>query len=118
MSRYTAIRPRISEKAYAQSQDGTYVFIVPSSANKLMVAQAVTEQFNVHVLSVNIVNQKGKSVRFYRSTARKFEDGARSDMKKAYVRLAKGEQIPIFAAEEEAKEAPKETKKASKKGEK
>ena len=119
MSKLTAIRPRISEKAYAQSQNGTYVCIVPSTVNKLQVAQAVTEQFDVHVVSVNIVNQKGKAVRFYRSAAGKFENGNRSDMKKAYVRLAKGEQIPIFAAaEEEVKEAPKETKKASKKGEK
>ena len=31
-------------------------------------------------------------------------------MKKAYVRLAKGESIPIFAAEEQTVEAPKDAK--------
>jgi len=108
MSKFTAIRPRVSEKAYAMSQTGVYVFIVPSNVNKLQIAQAVTEQFDVHVVSVNTTNQKGKAVRFYR--AGKFENGTRSDMKKAYVRLAKGESIPIFAAEEQTVEAPKDAK--------
>lgn len=108
MSKFTAIRPRVSEKAYAMSQTGVYVFIVPSSVNKLQIAEAVTSQFDVHVTAVNTSNQKGKAVRFYR--AGKFENGTRSDMKKAYVRLAKGESIPIFAAEEQETQAPKDAK--------
>ncbi|NBU33647.1 50S ribosomal protein L23 [bacterium] len=116
MSKFTTIRPRVSEKAYAMSQTGVYVFIVPSNVNKLQIAEAVTVQFNVHVVSVNTINQKGKAVRFYR--AGKFEDGTRSDMKKAYVRLVKGESIPIFAAAEEDKETKVVAKKASKKAEK
>lgn len=125
MSKFTAIRPRVSEKAYAMSQTGVYVFIVPSNVNKLQIAEAVTSQFDVHVIAVNTANQKGKAVRFYR--AGKFENGTRSDMKKAYVRLAKGESIPIFAAEEQETQAPKDakvtkapkaTKKATKKEEK
>lgn len=125
MSKFTAIRPRVSEKAYAMSQTGVYVFIVPSNVNKLQIAEAVTSQFDVHVIAVNTSNQKGKAVRFYR--AGKFENGTRSDMKKAYVRLAKGESIPIFAAEEQETQAPKDakvtkapkaTKKATKKEEK
>jgi len=125
MSKFTAIRPRVSEKAYAMSQTGVYVFIVPSNVNKLQIAEAVTAQFDVHVVSVNTINQKGKAVRFYR--AGKFENGTRSDMKKAYVRLANGESIPIFAADEQETQAPKDAKatkapkadkKASKKAEK
>lgn len=108
MSKFTAIRPRVSEKAYAMSQTGVYVFIVPSTVNKLQIADAVTAQFDVHVTAVNTTNQKGKAVRFYR--AGKFENGTRSDMKKAYVTLAKGESIPIFAADEQEVEAPKEAK--------
>ncbi len=113
MSKTTAIRPRISEKAYAQSQSGTYVFIVPTDVNKVQVAEAVAAQFDVTVVSVNTVTQKGKSVRFYR--AGKFDNGSRSDMKKAYVRLAEGQSIPVFAAEEaEEAPAPKKAKKGDK----
>ena len=117
MSTFTLIRPRVSEKAYASSQTGVYVFTVPVACNKQQVAEAVAAQYGVKVVDVNIVNQKGKAVRFYR--AEKFENGTRSDMKKAYVRLAAGESIPIFAAEEqEAKEAEKAAKKSAKKGDK
>lgn len=117
MNNTILVRPRVSEKAYATSQNGVYVFMVPSDVNKYQVAEAVAVQYGVKVTGVNIVNQKGKAVRFYR--AGKFENGSRSDMKKAYVRLATGEAIPIFAAEEqEAKEAEKTAKKVAKKGDK
>lgn len=119
MSKLILLKPRVSEKAYATAQNGVYVFVVPSDANKHEVAKAVASQYNVEVVSVNMVNQKGKAVRFYR--AGKFENGTRSDMKKAYVRLSEGQNIPIFAAEEqpaeEVKEEPK-AKKAAKKGDK
>ena len=115
MSKLLLVRPRVSEKAYAMSQGGVYVFVVPSNANKHQVAEAVAAQFDVTVESVNIVVQKGKAVRFYR--AGKFENGTRSDMKKAYVRLSEGQSIPIFAAEEqEAAKEEKAAKKATKKG--
>ena len=99
MSKLTFIRPRVSEKAYATAQKGVYIFLTPTSANKHQIADAVKEQFEVDVVSVNVVVQKGKAVRFYR--AGKFENGSRSDMKKAYVRIAEGQSIPIFTADEQ-----------------
>jgi ribosomal protein L23 len=43
MSKTLLIRPRISEKAYGQSQaKNTYVFEVPTDANRNQVAEAVT----------------------------------------------------------------------------
>lgn len=114
MSKFILVRPRISEKAYATAQNGVYVFIVPANANKHQVAEAVKEQFSVDVVSVNIVVQKGKAVRFYR--AGKFENGTRSDMKKAYVRLKDGQSIPIFAAEEQEAAKEEKPKKTAKKG--
>ena len=110
MSKFTAIRPRVSEKAYAMSQTGVYVFVVPSTVNKHQIAEAVTAQFDVVVEAVNTINQKGKAVRFYR--AGKFENGTRADMKKAYVRLSKGQTIPIFAADDQeaVAEIAKDTK--------
>ncbi len=100
-----ALKPRMSEKAYAVSQQrNTYVFVVPADANKLTVAQAVTEQFNVTVEDVNITILKGKAKRTYRRGGRP-TTGRTADVKKAYVRLKAGDQIPVFAAieEEEAK---------------
>lgn len=113
MTKTMPVRPRVSEKAYAVSQTGTYVFIVPTDANKVEIAKAVAAQFDVTVTSVNTVTQKGKAIRFYRSG--KFDNGTRSDMKKAYIRLADGQSIPVFAAEEAEEAAPA---KKAKKGDK
>ena len=112
MSKSLEIHPRVSEKAYALSQTGMYVFVVPMSTNKVEVAKAVTMQFNVTVETVNITVQKGKPVRFYRGG--KFDSGTRSDLKKAYVRLQEGDSIPVFAANDEAEAAA--PAKATKKG--
>jgi large subunit ribosomal protein L23 len=102
------IKPRMSEKTYAISASGVYVFDVPVSANKNDVANAVSSAYNVKVSSVRIVVNKGKAKRFYR--AGKFENGVRNDLKKAYVSLADGAKLPIFeAVEEQMKESDKKT---------
>lgn len=89
------ITPRMSEKAYAESQKGTYVFVVPDEANKQEVASAVAAQHNVTVVDVNIVRAKGKKVRTHRGRG-KFANGFRGDVKKAYVRLKDGDSIAIY----------------------
>lgn len=97
------LKPRMSEKTYAHSEKGVFVFVVDKDLNKHQIAEAVAETYNVEVVSVNIVVQKGKTKRLYKN--RKYEHGTRSDMKKAYVTLKEGQSIPIFAAvEEEAAE--------------
>jgi len=124
------LTPRMSEKAYGTSQAlRTYVFDVPANTNKQSVARAVAEQFEVKVTSVNIANISGKAKRTVRKGGRQVK-GRESDTKKAYVRLAEGNSLPIFAAIEEEtakaeatqakidkvaeKQAEKEAKKASK----
>ncbi len=100
------IKPRMSEKAYQQSLlNQTYVFMVPATANKMQVKAAVESQFNVAVLEVNIVIQKGKKARSIRLGNRKSRPiiGQRSDIKKAYVRLKSGDSIKIFEEEKEKK---------------
>jgi len=94
------LKPRMSEKTYAQSEKGVFVFVVDKSLNKHQIAEAVSKTYDVQVKSVNVVVQKGKAKRLYKN--RKFEQGTRSDIKKAYVTLAEGQSIPIFAAVEEA----------------
>jgi len=107
------LKPRMSEKTYAQSQDGVFVFDVDMDANKHQIAAAVASTYDVTVTKVNIVVAKGKVKRRY-SKLRKYETGKRSNVKKAYVTLKEGDSIPIFAAVEEAEQ--KEAKAAKKKG--
>jgi large subunit ribosomal protein L23 len=105
MNKTMIIKPRISEKAYAQSQTANvYVFQVPGDANKLTVAAAVESQFGVTVESVNILNVKGKVKTSYRKRGGRTQ-GARVDVKKAYVTVKAGDTIPVFASEEDEKSA-------------
>lgn len=93
--------PRVSEKTYELSQEhNTYSFIVPKSANKQVVAKAVSEQFKVTVNAVRIANQQGKVKRTVRKGGRAVK-GQRSDYKKAYVVLKVGDSLPIFSTEDE-----------------
>ena len=97
-----SIIPRMTEKAYAESQTGTYVFTVPVSANKAEIIRAVETQYEgVKVKDVRSVVQTGKQVRAYRGKRQNPGKAHRTDSKKAYVRLASGT-IELFK-EEEAK---------------
>lgn len=108
------LKPRMSEKAYAQSlADNVYVFVVPITANKHTVADAVTSQFGVTVTNVRIVIQKGKAVAARRRRARSGV-GYRADMKKAYVTVKAGDHIAIFDAPEDTKKDSKNEKTAKK----
>ena len=114
MDKTMTLKPRISEKAYGQSQSANvYVFVVPQEANKLTVAQAVEAQFEVTVLSVNITNVKGKVKTSYRKRGAR-NTGARTDIKKAYVTVKQGDVIPVFATEEDEKPAADKSKKGKK----
>jgi large subunit ribosomal protein L23 len=97
------IYPRVSEKSYAVAgTENTYVFNVPVSANKIEVKNAVESQFSVNVETVNIIKMVGKTKRTVKKDGRRIY-GKRSDYKKAYVKVKKGQTIPVFAAEEESK---------------
>jgi len=88
--------PRISEKAYAQSQNNVYVFNVPLTLNKQQIASAVSEQFGVNVVKVKTLVQTGKAVRFNRGKRHNPGTTKRTDAKKAYVTLAEGDSIKVF----------------------
>jgi large subunit ribosomal protein L23 len=105
MSKLLTLRPRVSEKAYDKSQNsGVYVFEVPSSANKHIVAEAIKAQFDVTVTSVNILNTKGKAVTRYQKRGGRVK-GNKLNIKKAYVTLKSGDEIAIFPKEEDQKDA-------------
>jgi large subunit ribosomal protein L23 len=130
MYKSITLKPRMSEKAYALSQTSrTYVFDVPLKTNKQSIAHAVEQQFDVVVTNVNVMNIDGKAKRLIRKGGRAI-NGRENDYRKAYVTLAEGNSLPIFAAIEEAdakqdavqekvdkaasKKADKEAKKAAK----
>lgn len=92
--------PRISEKTYASAQNNTYVFNVPTSANKAQIAAAVAAEYGVKIVDVRIVNVKGKPVRASRGKRANPGTALRTTVKKAYVRLAEGSSINVFNEEE------------------
>jgi large subunit ribosomal protein L23 len=119
MDKTVYLRPVITEKTYRLGETlRTYVFTVPRSANKHVIAGAVAAQFQVTPIDVRITNIKGKAKRTVRKGGRAV-NGQRNDMKKAYVTLKDGDSLPFFAAikEDEEKEQ-KAAEKASKAKEK
>ena len=87
---YQVIRsPVITEKATALSEKNTVVFRVAMEATKPQIAAAIEGLFGVRVEGVNTLVAKGKTKRF------KGRPGKRSDVKKAYVRLAAGQTIDL-----------------------
>ena len=83
------IRPIVTEKTSDMMKDN-YTFQVAMGANKTEIRQAIEAIFNVKVVNVNTVRVEGKKKRMGR-----FE-GKRSDYKKAIVKLASGNTIPLF----------------------
>ena len=79
--------PVITEKSTRLSEHGQYVFRVSRNAKKPEIKSAVEALFNVQVVDVNTLVQKGKTKRF------RGRPGRRSDVKKAFVKLAPGQQI-------------------------
>ncbi len=84
------IRPMITERTTDLMAEGKYVFIVDKRANKIQIADAVKEVFDVKVEDVNTVNVKAKVKRRGRNV------GKRAAYKKAIVKLAAGETIEFF----------------------
>ena len=90
---FTIIRsPVITEKATMLGEHGTVCFRVSINATKPEIKAAVEGLFNVRVEGVSTLVVKGKTKRF-RGRA-----GRRSDVKKAYVRLASGQSIDFSTA--------------------
>ena len=95
----------MSEKAYALSLiSGTYVFDVPTSANKNTIADAVESQFKVTVTNVRTARAKGKVKLSYQKRNRPVH-GKRADVKRAYVQLKDGDKLPFFEVPEEEKKS-------------
>ncbi|MBU6497749.1 MAG: 50S ribosomal protein L23 [Rhodospirillales bacterium] len=89
-SMYTIIRsPIVTEKATMLAERNQTAFRVAIDATKPEIKAAVEGLFGVKVVSVSTLVVKGKTKRF------KGRPGQRSDVKKAYVRLAEGQTIDL-----------------------
>ena len=87
------LAPHVTEKAAMASEAGNQVvFKVATDATKLEVKKAVEQLFDVKVEDVRVTNVKGKTRRTRHGI------GRRSDWKKAYVRLAEGQEIDFAVA--------------------
>ena len=84
------LAPHISEKSTLLAEEhNQHVFRVAPDATKSEVKTAVEEIFKVKVERVRILNTKGKVKRFGGRL------GKRSDMRKAYITLAAGNDIEL-----------------------
>ncbi len=84
-------RPIMTEKSIAGADQRKYTFRVNRHANKIEIARAVEQIFNVKVQDVNTINVKGKKRRLGR-----YPEGKTPDWKKAIVTLKPGYKIEIF----------------------
>ena len=88
------LAPVVSEKStLVADKNRQYVFRVADDATKPEVKAAIELLFKTKVQSVTVLNVKGKEKRFGRFM------GRRRNWKKAYVRLAAGQEINFAATE-------------------
>ena len=86
----TILRPIITEKATIANENGQVTFAVAINATKPQIKAAVEMLFDVKVTAVNTMIQKGKTKTF------RGRSGRRSDIKKAMVTLAEGQNIDLM----------------------
>jgi large subunit ribosomal protein L23 len=84
-------RPLLTEKSMDQSALNKYTFRVAKDANKIEIADAIEQIFQVKVTKVNTLTVKGKKKRVGR-----FPQGKTADWKKAVVTVADGQTITLF----------------------
>lgn len=84
------MRSVISEKVTALGAHNQYVFAVSPRANKIDVRRAVFSLYGVRPLKVNIINVRGKELRYGRT------EGHTKNWKKAVVTLQPGQAIDVF----------------------
>ena len=88
------LSPHVSEKSTLGADvENRFVFKVATHATKPEIKEAVEFLFEVNVTDVSVINIKGKRKR------QGAHGGRRSDWKKAYIRLAEGQDIDFVGGE-------------------
>lgn len=90
------IKPILTEKANGQQEKlRRYAFRVAKKSNKLEIKKAIETFYGVTVTGVNTVVVPAKNKTRY--TKAGFIQGRKSGYKKAYVTVAEGEEIDLYA---------------------
>jgi len=90
------VRPVLSEKINKQTEKmNRYAFIVGRKANKIEIKKAVEQFYGVQVIDVNTAVMPGKAKS--RNTKAGVVSGRKPAKKKAYVTVAKGEEIDLYS---------------------
>ena len=90
------IKPIVTEKSNKLTdQRSTYAFRVNRKANKLEIKKAIEDFYGITVVDVNTVVVPGKSKSKF--TKGGFISGRKPAYKKAYVSVAEGETIDLYA---------------------
>ena len=85
------VQPLLTEELTGiRETTNTFGFIVHPDANRVQIKQAVETLLKVKVARVNVMNVLGKVKRLGRFS------GKRSDWKKAFVTLKKGEKLEMY----------------------
>ncbi|MFH1207379.1 MAG: 50S ribosomal protein L23 [Patescibacteria group bacterium] len=83
------IKPLVTEKGSLLGMDNQYVFQVAPGTNRVEVRKAIRKLYGTDPIKVNIINVRGKGIRYGRST------GRTKAWKKAIITLAAGQKIEI-----------------------
>ena len=90
------IKPIITEKATADSElNNRYTFLVDVKANKVEIKKAVESYYDVNVSKVRTLNYGPERKTKYTKTG--IQHGKTNATKKAFVQLAEGETIDLYA---------------------
>ena len=89
-ARAVILAPVVSEKSYSLIEDNRYSFRVHPDAHKTQIRQAIEQLFSVRVVDVKTITVPPKPKR------RGIHRGTRPGYKKAIVRVAAGQTIPVF----------------------
>lgn len=84
------LAPRITEKSFILSERGEYTFRIGLQATKSEVKRSVEEVYGVHVEAVHTITVPSRKRAFGRTI------GMQAKVKKAIVKLRKGETIEMF----------------------
>lgn len=86
-------KPHISEKSTRLTEeDNSYTFVVDKDANKIQIAEAVEDKYNVNVEKVTVVKIPAKKRRLGRI------EGVKKGYKKAIVKIEEGQSIEILSS--------------------
>lgn|SRR3989344_8006931 len=84
------VHPLMTEKGTALESNSKYLFNVYKHSTKPEIRKAVKQLYGVEVADVNVLNVRGKKVRFGKS------HGFEKNWKKAIVTLKPGQKIEIY----------------------